>query len=434
MQSVSAPGCFRYLECKMFLAIDIAGQILFGFTSYSGDPFIAADWRNSMESEEAQERFVAVLSAGAPEYARLMETDDEEAFKRFKACMEVMVARVAAHRGQVAPTTGESLLAKFGNVGDAVAAAAAIQESLAALNGTAPVERRLMFGIGIDYGNALIREDNIFGITVSIANGLQSSASGGEIIISGSAYQQLPGREAKKFVHLGAVPVRGAKEAIEVFAYLEAAAATTPISQSKPRDAREWRRVVRHQSKPGIKNNEIVSGFDNEKDDTLEIRLEKIQDVASCLVLYLTGYIDTYNSWKFQKRVAKAIEAGYIRLIFDIADTETVSSAEIGCYTAFLKAIKPRGGDLVLLRMKPKVYEVYQLLGFSQFFNIRGNLDEAVAFFATSDQGGKVASFPRIIKCPVCSRELKASRAGRFRCSECRTILAIDNRGWVFLG
>jgi len=418
----------------MFLAIDIAGQFLLRFTSYRGDPFMAADWSNSMESEEPQEKLVAVLSAGAPEYVRLMDTDEEEAFKRLMACMEVMVALVAAHRGQVASTTGDSLLAKFGNVGDAVAAAAAIQESLAVLNGTAPVERQLMFGIGIDYGNALIREDNVFGVTVSIANRLQSSASRGEILISGSAYNQLPGNEGKKFLHLGAVQVRGAKEAIEVFAYLEAAPATTPISQSKPRDAREWRRLVRHQSKPDIKNNDIVSGFDNEKDDTLEIRLEKIQDVAGCLVLYLTGYIDTYNSGKFQKRVAKAIEAGYIRLIFDIADTETVSSAEIGCYTAFLKAIKPRGGDLVLLRMKPKVYEVYQLLGFSQFFNIQANLDEAVAFFATSDQGGKVVSFPRIFKCPVCSMKLKAIRAGRFRCSECKTILAIDNRGWVILG
>ena len=42
--------------------------------------------------------------------------------------------------------------------------------------------------------------------------------------------------------------------------------------------------------------------------------------------------------------------------------------------------------------------------------------------------------FPKIFACPVCSKRLKASKAGRFRCSECKTILAIDNQAQVFLG
>ena len=98
------------------------------------------------------------------------------------------------------------------------------------------------------------------------------------------------------------------------------------------------------------------------------------------------------------------------------------------------KAVKPRGGDLVLLEIQPKVYEVFQLLGFSQFFNIKENLDEAVSFFAARGEEGKGAIFPRIFKCPICSKKLRASKAGRFRCSECKTILAIDNAGQVFLG
>ena len=122
-------------------------------------------------------------------------------------------------------------------------------------------------------------------------------------------------------------------------------------------------------------NNEIVLGFDDEKDDSLKIRLQKIDDAEGCLVLYLTGYIDTYNSNYFQKRVAKAIESGFIKLIFHCSGLNYVSSTGIGSFTAFLKGVKPRGGDLVLLEIQPKVYEVFQLLGFSQFFNIKENLD-----------------------------------------------------------
>jgi anti-anti-sigma factor len=150
--------------------------------------------------------------------------------------------------------------------------------------------------------------------------------------------------------------------------------------------------------------------------------------------LYLTGYIDTYNSNAFQKRISKAVESGCIRLIFQCSALNYVSSTGIGSFTAFLKSVKPRGGDLVLLEIQPKVYEVFQLLGFSQFFNIKDSLDDSVNFFLSGSSSGTVALFPKIFSCPICTKKLKATRPGRFRCSECKTILAIDNTGQVFLG
>src|SRR5512136_2378567 len=150
----------------------------------------------------------------------------------------------------------------------------------------------------------------------------------------------------------------------------------------------------------GDMNNDIVQGFDDEKEDSIKVRLQKIEDTQGCLVLYLTGYIDTYNSTSFQKRVNKAIEAGFIRLVFHCSGLNYVSSTGIGSFTAFLKAVKPRGGDLVLLEIQPKVYEVFQLLGFSQFFNIKENLEEAVSFFAQKGEGPQAGPFPKIFKCP----------------------------------
>ncbi len=183
-----------------------------------------------------------------------------------------------------------------------------------------------------------------------------------------------------------------------------------------------------------MNNNDIVAGFDDEKDESLKINLEGVGSCKTCLVLHLNGYIDTYNSNFFQKRVAKAIESGFTQLIFQCSALNYVSSTGIGSFTAFLKLLKPKGGDLVLLQIQPKVYEVFQLLGFSQFFAIKDSLDDAVAHFSGS---GKVESeeiFPKVFKCPICSTKLKATKPGRFRCSECKTILAIDSAGQVFLG
>ena len=79
------------------------------------------------------------------------------------------------------------------------------------------------------------------------------------------------------------------------------------------------------------------------------------------------------------------------------------------------------------------MYEVFQLLGFSQFFNIKDTTAEAIEFFK---QGAPVADsiFPKVFGCPVCGKRLKATRAGRFRCSECKSILAINDAGTVSLG
>jgi anti-anti-sigma factor len=181
-------------------------------------------------------------------------------------------------------------------------------------------------------------------------------------------------------------------------------------------------------------NNDVVPGFDDEQDESLKIKLQQAEEVDGCLILYLTGYIDTYNSNYFQKRIAKAIEYGYPRLIFHCGGLNYVSSTGIGSFTAFLKSVKPRGGDLVLLEIQPKVFEVFQLLGFSQFFNIKDTLEDSLNFFRNGPAAASGSLFPKVFDCPICSKKLKAIKPGRFRCSLCKAILAIDNTGQVFLG
>ena len=181
-------------------------------------------------------------------------------------------------------------------------------------------------------------------------------------------------------------------------------------------------------------NNDIVPGFDDEKDDSLKIKLQKVTETNDCLLIVLAGYIDTYNSNFFQKRIQKAIETGFIKLIFHCGSLNYVSSTGIGSFTSFLKAVKPRGGDLVLLDVQPKVYEVFQLLGFAQFFNIKSSMDDSINHFRMDAPSNKASIFPKMFSCPICSKKLKAVKPGRFRCSECKTILAIDSAGQVFLG
>lgn len=183
-----------------------------------------------------------------------------------------------------------------------------------------------------------------------------------------------------------------------------------------------------------MSNDTIVPGFSDENDETLKITLQDIPEIEGGLLLVLTGYIDTYNSTYFQKRIQQAIDAGFIRLIFNCSGLNYVSSTGIGSFTAFLKTVKAKGGDLVLLEVQPKVYEVFQLLGFSQFFNIRETLDSSIGFFSNNEGKNGSEIFPKIVSCPNCSKDLKAVKSGRFRCSECKSILDIDTMGNITLG
>lgn len=178
-------------------------------------------------------------------------------------------------------------------------------------------------------------------------------------------------------------------------------------------------------------NNEIIPSFDDERDESLKITLEKIND--RCVVLYLNGYIDTYNSLFFQSHVTKAIVAGFVQLIFECSNLTYVSSTGIGSFLIFLKTVKPRGGNAVLVNTNSKVYDVFRLLGFAQFFPTKKTVNEAVLLLNNEVKPAENI-FPQLIECPICKRKLNITRPGRFRCASCKTILAVDGNAQMFLG
>ena len=180
-------------------------------------------------------------------------------------------------------------------------------------------------------------------------------------------------------------------------------------------------------------NNDLVPGFDDESDDSLKIFLDKVENFDNAITITLNGYIDTYNSIYFQKQIRKIVAVGFRNLIFNCKALNYVSSTGIGSFTSFLKLVKPSGGDIVLVGIQPKVYEVFQLLGFSQFFNIEDSVEDATKHFGNKEGLERSSVFPKTFSCPICSKQLRVDKNGRFRCSGCKTVLAVDQNGNVSL-
>lgn len=180
-------------------------------------------------------------------------------------------------------------------------------------------------------------------------------------------------------------------------------------------------------------NNALISGFDESTNDSLKIILSPCQELKDGIIIVLNGYIDIYTSQFFHDQVQKIVGAGYTNLIFDCKNLEYVSSSGIGVFSSLLKNIKLQSGDIILLNMPEKVLEVFQLLCFSQLFQFRDSIEEAIKFFR-QEVVTEVSVFPMIFSCPVCSKRLKTTGSGRFRCSECKSILAVNEQGKIFVG
>ncbi len=179
-------------------------------------------------------------------------------------------------------------------------------------------------------------------------------------------------------------------------------------------------------------NNNIVPGFLDEKDDSLIINLEAVESIPGCIIVNLSGYVDTYNTAYFIKQMDKVMDAGFLKIVFNCTTVNYVSSTGISAFTNLHDQLRGKGGEMVLSQLQSKVKEVFQLLGFTDYFNFEDTVEKAVSFFSGKTSDNSV--FPKVVACPVCGHKLKATKSGRFRCPGCKSVIAISETGAVMMG
>ena len=167
------------------------------------------------------------------------------------------------------------------------------------------------------------------------------------------------------------------------------------------------------------------------KNDAFSVRLERLAGIEEGVVVHLQGYVDTIHVPQLRKLFTSILKSGFRRVILDCARTTYLASSPVADLVNFLKECRQLEGELVILRPQPKVREILALLGLLRFLNVQESLEDALACF--KPRYGQAISFPRVFACPICRKKLRARQDGRFRCSECKTILHLDAAGGVHL-
>ncbi len=161
-----------------------------------------------MEAPPLERKLVAILAADVEGYSRLMGIDEEGTLAILSAHRTITDALFAQHGGRICGTVGDSVLAEFASVFAAVQCAVEIQRELAETNRTLSEERRMWFRIGINVGDVMVKDGDIFGDGVNIAARLEGLAEPGGICISRGVHDHIRRKLPYGFEDLGEQSVK----------------------------------------------------------------------------------------------------------------------------------------------------------------------------------------------------------------------------------
>jgi len=155
-----------------------------------------------------ERKLTAILCADVHGYSRLMGEDEEATHRILKSCRKLIDSLIEEHHGRFVNSAGDSVLAEFASVVNAVECAVEIQTTLKSENGKLPPDRRMEFRIGINLGDVIVDGEQIYGDGVNVAARLESLAEPGGICVSGSVHEQLGNKLAISYEDLGQQTVK----------------------------------------------------------------------------------------------------------------------------------------------------------------------------------------------------------------------------------
>src|SRR5438128_834981 len=171
-------------------------------------------------SQNIERRLAAILSADVKGYSRLMGEDEEATLRTLTSHRKLIDSQIENHHGRFVNSAGDSVLAEFASVVEAVNCAVEIQTGLRAENASIAPDRRMEFRIGVNLGDVMVEGVQIYGDGVNVAARLESLAEPGGICISGTAHDQVRDKLALAYKDAGEQAVKNIARPVHVWRVL----------------------------------------------------------------------------------------------------------------------------------------------------------------------------------------------------------------------
>jgi adenylate cyclase len=173
-------------------------------------------------------RLAAILAADVAGYSRLIGADEGDTLTRLKAIRtELIDPTIAAHNGRLVKTTGDGLLVEFSSVVDALRCATEVQNGMAQRNAGAPADKRIDFRIGINMGDIVVEDGDIFGDGVNVAARLEGLAEPGGICVSARVQEDAAGKLDLTFEDMGEQTLKNIARPVRAYRIVTGAVSAT---------------------------------------------------------------------------------------------------------------------------------------------------------------------------------------------------------------
>jgi adenylate cyclase len=172
---------------------------------------------DTLTAGRPKRKLIAILSADVKGYSRLMGEDEFATVETLKTYREAMAALIQHFQGRVVDSPGDNVLAEFSSVVDAVECAVEIQRDFEVRNAEIRENRRMEFRIGVNLGDVIEDEERIYGDGVNIAARVEGLAEGGDICISGTAFDHVKNKLPLRYEDLGEHTVKNIAEPVRVY-------------------------------------------------------------------------------------------------------------------------------------------------------------------------------------------------------------------------
>jgi adenylate cyclase len=180
-------------------------------------------------------RLAAILAADVAGYSRLMGADEEGTHERLKAHRRELVdPKIGEHSGRIVKTTGDGMLAEFPSVVDAVRCAGEVQRAMIDREAGLPEDRRIRFRIGINLGDIIVEDNDIFGDGVNVAARLETLSDPGGLCISRTVRDHIRDKLAYPFEDVGEQNIKNIARPVRVYALRPEAVADLPATRVRP--------------------------------------------------------------------------------------------------------------------------------------------------------------------------------------------------------
>ena len=164
-----------------------------------------------------ERKLSTILASDVVGFSKMMAANEEHTLRDLSRRRQVIDGVVAEHDGKIFGSAGDSIIAEFASPVNAARCAVEMQSRMASLNEDVPDELRMLFRVGINLGDVMVTEDNLFGDAVNIAARLEAAAQPEGICVSQSVFDMISQKIMVSFEDAGKLELKNIEHPVQAY-------------------------------------------------------------------------------------------------------------------------------------------------------------------------------------------------------------------------